>query len=383
MGVKVMKKMFYSIVLTAMLLVNPANVIADSVFDYSALYYYDELESGTNRQQYINKMMHYYIESNKQLQEELSEGRFVVMMFEGGSENYDDSKRCAAECLILKAEGNKIEIQDRFSDCSTLPDYPVIIGEIKEGESQTTIFDGIYSLYTCNHNGEYAALNVRKVDESGEDSAYFRGEYVNEVIYQEGECYGINVHTRSDYGPFSVNTPRSEGCILVSKKTDRGGSYDEFMETLTGKINAGTSLFSSDEVEKKIGALVIDRQLYNVAMQSLYGNANAVENLLSFSTNTLLEYNNESNAYLNEANNGAYCFPQNKTGIVKTDCKLHSLPCASNTNPASYVVGLKKYGEEVLIESEVVNPLNNKFYKVVSLDNEFLGYIYEENFYFK
>ena len=126
--------------------------------------------SDPTRQNYIDVMMKQYLNSYSKLRDTLDNGNSVVFMFEGGSDNYSISNsvyddyagdiRTQAVVIVVKKDssGNAyIAFSNEY--CSSIPcDANWCTGAAYSGS--TTVLDGIYAMYTCNHNGSYAALTT-------------------------------------------------------------------------------------------------------------------------------------------------------------------------------------------------------------------------------
>lgn len=124
--------------------------------------------SDTTRRNYIDVMMKYYLNNNSKLTTALDNGKSVVFMFEGGSDNYtnsnysdcaDDIRNQAVVIVVKKNSAGDVYIAYYNEDCSSIPDDANrCTGAAYSGS--TTVMDGIYSIVTCNHTGPYAALRT-------------------------------------------------------------------------------------------------------------------------------------------------------------------------------------------------------------------------------
>ena len=178
-----------------------------------------EFISDTTRRNYIDIMMKHYINTNSKLVTTLDQGYSVVFMFEGGSDNYttvpykeaEYTTRTQAVVIVVKKNSSGNAYIDYYNEsCSSIPDD----ANWTSGGSYdncTTVLDGIYSMQTCNHNGQYAALNLYDATWSWYTPTPGSTGWGN-------YCSGINVHTRrSNYcGGRSANYAQSAGCQLIS-----------------------------------------------------------------------------------------------------------------------------------------------------------------------
>ena len=125
--------------------------------------------SDSTRQTYIDTMMRYYINNNSELATTLYDGDSVVFMFEGGSDNYDSYKyvdacgsyRIQAVCIVVqKNSSGNAEIVFYSEICSSNPCDANWVSPGYETSGSTTILDGMYKMYNCNHIGIYAAFTT-------------------------------------------------------------------------------------------------------------------------------------------------------------------------------------------------------------------------------
>ena len=152
--------------------------------------------SNKEHQAYIDTMMQYYISSNVSLSNALDDGKSVVFMFEGGSDNYlsnaysssGSNIRNQAVTIVIKKVNGITDIVFYDENCSSIPSQPEdTTGADYNG--QTTILDGVYKIQTCNHNGQYGALNV--ITSQG----YYTPSWDKNGFIKGAN--GINIHTRS------------------------------------------------------------------------------------------------------------------------------------------------------------------------------------------
>ena len=115
--------------------------------------------SNPTRQNYIDVMMKYYINNNSSLQSTLNNGKSVVFMFEGGSDNYDKypyvdepgATRLQAVCIVVQLDASGYaKIVFNSENCSSIPDDANWSTPGYETSGSTTILDGIYSFQTIS-----------------------------------------------------------------------------------------------------------------------------------------------------------------------------------------------------------------------------------------
>ena len=230
-----------------------------------------EFISNTSHATYIDGRIRKYL-SDSRVKASLNEGLSIILMFEGGSDNYNESKpsyslekrtpRNQAVVIVIQKISGQSKIVYWDENCSSLPDNPQNIS-IRDCSGNTTIYDGIYSVYRTIHSN-YNALNVRDMNGNGA----FDGFYIS-TDAPEGKtaaCSGINIHTRTSYNTSGSNNAWSEGCQLVGNVA----SFKKFM-----------SIFSTSG--NKVGIYIVDRQLAKTGMKALYGNETAIEKLTSWS----------------------------------------------------------------------------------------------------
>ena len=230
-----------------------------------------EFISNTSHATYIDGRIRKYL-SDSRVKASLNEGLSIILMFEGGSDNYNESKpsyslgkrtpRNQAVVIVIQKISGQGKIVYWDENCSSLPDDPQNIS-IRDCSGNTTIYDGIYSVYRTIHSN-YNALNVRDMNGNGA----FDGFYIS-TDAPEGKtaaCSGINIHTRTSYNTSGSNNAWSEGCQLVGNVA----SFKKFM-----------SIFSTSG--NKVGIYIVDRQLAKTGMKALYGNETAIEKLTSWS----------------------------------------------------------------------------------------------------
>lgn len=255
---------------------------------------------------YINRMIPQYLNHYPELTNALADGRSVVMFFEGGSDNVDseqyksstDYRNGAVAVVIRNDENGHPYIADYCENCSTLPDFPhgYAYDNGHEGYGAATLLDGIYEMWTVNHQGMYAALNTRTNGMNSAPCVYMNEDGASFTI---ANGVGINVHARmrNTVGD-SVESPVSSGCLTVGGN----GSLTDYNQFLTAALNdlsivkettfnnAATYLYK-DRAEQDAGnptypakvMMVVDRYLARERMMSIYHNQEAVDLIISFS----------------------------------------------------------------------------------------------------
>ena len=249
--------------------------------------------SNESNRNYIDMMMRYYISANSKLETALNNGKSVVFMFEGGSDNaaghaYSASgsnTRDQAVTIVVQKINGSYEIVFSSESCSSIPSQPEDTnGVYAGGASQTTILDGIYRIQTCNHQGDYGALNV----------ITSQGYYTptsNKDGYV-GSASGINIHTRSGKtagGLGSGGGAWSAGCQLVGYGGTVSNKFNNFMKVVAGInkdvwINYGSKSFQKVTAYQDMGYYVVDRQLATSALTSIY-TPTAISNITAYSRN--------------------------------------------------------------------------------------------------
>lgn len=367
---------------------------------------YGKLDISKGNISYMEDMIPYYIESNVYLKTKLNDGYPGVFLFEGASSNSGEdfytSRTSAYAVIVQKNKEDEIMVLAEYDDCSTLPDVPrqnVPCQQIVPLQGSVTIKDGVYGLYTCNHTGPYAALNLRKVDPTNiydDGKSTFEGVYLGTDGFLETSCNGINLHSRRGYAPdLSNQNPRSEGCQLLSFQTEMSGNYNHFMETMAGIRNARFNTFISTEQGQYKGFLVVDRRNYVEQMNELYGDEAAVNSITSFSVQCRRLFEEERQArialitssdnykklhteYLMKCD-GGLCYNRDITATVTTKkAPIRTLPCQESGSDASIQLECLNYGETLIVTGKIKNPHNNTFYEVKMPDNG-VGYVFSGN----
>lgn len=286
--------------------------------------------SNTEHRIYIDTMMQYYIDNNTSLQNALQNGKSVIFMFEGGSDNFpshayaeDPSNiRDQAVCIVVQRVSgtNKIVFSSEY--CSSFPSLP---SDTSGGDydRQTTLMDGIYSVQTVNHQGDYGALWTDA----------WQGYYTppaNPNGAVKGAS-GINIHTRSSG---AAGYSASWGCQLIGYGAGSGNSFNTFMRVVTG-INQDVytetkNPYSSSNLYKNVGYYVLDRQLALEGMEGMYTKT-AISNITAASRAA-----RENAVFADQHVEETYS--SCGTVSVNSGATIHDMPCGKTVDSASQIL---------------------------------------------
>ena len=238
----------------------------------------------------------------------LRSGNPVVFFFEGASDlaHKDYTKyRNAAVCIVLKWNTSKKAPYIAFysESCSTLPDHPLSYGAYIHGKGKSygtaTLVDGVYKIYTTNHNG-YAAFNVRTINGKSSVNAV----YMKKNGYSTLKATGINIHTRTSSKVSSASNPWSAGCLLIGDTNNFKDFKDFISTTYPSSSKLSNTTYKNQSIKrcssgtsKEAGLLVVDRYLYRDEMATIYKNQSAVDTITKFSVEA---YRNSPCAYNNQ-----------------------------------------------------------------------------------
>ena len=246
--------------------------------------------SNSEHRQYIDLMMNYYINSNSSLQNALNNGKSVIFMFEGGSDNYpstaystsSSNQRKQAVVIVIQKKSGSIQIAFYDEYCSSVPAQPEDT-DGTAGNRQTILIDGIYGLETCNHtNGSgysYGALHVKT-----SQGLYTPPSNKDGIM---NTAYGINVHTRSSYNNGSYDSAWSWGCQVIGGANDSSNTFNTFMKTVTGIsynvwLSWSNKSLNTITAYQDVGYYVVDRYLAQDGLKSLY-NQTAINKITAYS----------------------------------------------------------------------------------------------------
>ena len=246
--------------------------------------------STVSQREYIDRMIQWYLDEYPALRNTLASGSSVIMFFEGGSDNTQNSSytdlgyRDGALGLVLRQEAGQTYIADYCENCSTLPDFPLGY-EYDNGHpdyGSATLMDGVYNIFNVNHRGYYFALNTAAPGHlNSSPCIYMR----NDGAFAQLNGTGINVHTRMrDHVGDSVLSPVSAGCLTVGDSSSLD-EYNRFMSAFNGgRFSLDSAVFNEADTYKytvsdfqSFGMIVVDRYLARDRMLNIYGNQEAVD----------------------------------------------------------------------------------------------------------
>ena len=341
--------------------------------------------SNSTRRNYIDTMMKYYINNYSSLRSALDNGKSVVFMFEGGSDNYDSYKyvdsagstRLQAVCIVVqKNSSGNAAITFYSENCSSIPDDANWSTPGYETSGSTTIIDGIYGFQTVNHNGNYAGFNTYCTT----------GWYIpySGTTGYAGYCNGINIHTRgvSYCGGSSYGWCNSAGCQVIGYGASSSNEYNQFMKTVAGiSFNAydGTQRTYSSGLYVDKGYYVVDRQLGLLSpsgteygsgsLIELYGKAD-LNGITAFSTGARA---NASFGYTSDCT----FYPSHCKFTIKSSTPVNSEPCNAGSNDSS-TLKTAASGATYTSTGLYKNTSGQMWYQV-DVGNGVNGYIYAGN----
>ncbi len=360
-----MKKTFFrilSLVLVVILALPPLPVFAEGRSSY-----YPNLSGlmeDSERRDYVETMIGYYLRNNASIRKTLSQGYSAVFFFEGASDNMADPVlsdisyyRVSAVCMVIRlGETGKLYVSYFNDDCSTLPDRPLEYGawNIKGvGEvGPATICDGTYEVYSVKHGGNYEALHIRTDVEDDTIPAV----YMNPEGFVTSRADMINIHTRNVNHTIE-GAMWSAGCLLIGD-----GNFGAFTELIQSTYY---SVYNDFQVGERVGTVTLDRQLLRSAMYRLYEDKNAVDTLLAYSRNQLPE------VYLRQCGK---LEGKEQTLWAGKDMELMSLPCSNYTDARSVAIARIGEGEKLNVTGSLENSAGHVWYQV-SKDG-LSGYVY-------
>lgn len=339
-----------------------------SAFDYGGLTAakYVKTES---RRTYIDAAMRQYIEDQPKLQTLLKNGKAVVFLFEGGSDNtvaepdYAKTRRDHAVILTVKNVDGAPQVVYGYGSCSTLPDdflrYSYRTStSVEDGKQYTTgpatLLDGIYGLKTVNHSSLGCSFDT--MGGSGYDpvrSVYLRsgGKYII------GASSSIFIHIKTSNHTTTGGSPWSTGCLTVFT-TDRN-VYNNFAKSVTD-IQISDNKFVSTGVQ--VGCVVVNRQLYREQLYQLYKCDEAVNALLAGSDAYPVCEHDEK--YETEGRCGK-CGSYLRNKDNEADCKIGTYSLSSGTvrsNPYDIADEVSKASGTVEVTGAVINGLGQIWY---------------------
>lgn len=333
------------------------------------------------RQNYIDVMMKYYINNNSSLRSTLDNGKSVVFMFEGGSDNYDSyeyedaagSTRLQAVCIVVQVgNSGNAEIVFHSENCSSIPDDANWSSPGYETSGSTTILDGIYSFQTINHNGNYAGFNT-----SCYDGWYI--PYSGTTGYQY-DCNGINIHTRgvSYCGGSSYGWCNSAGCQVIGYGASSSNEYNTFVKRVAGiTFNAydGTQRTYSSGTYVNKGYYVVDRQLGLLSPSGTeYGSGSLIELYGKADLAGITKYSSSAraNAKFGYTSDCTF-YPSHCQFKTTKSTPINSEPCAAGSNDST-TLQTASSGTTFTSTGMYKNTSGNLWYQV-QLSNGKTGYI--------
>ena len=341
--------------------------------------------SNSTRRTYIDTMMKYYINNYSKLQTALDNGKSVVFMFEGGSDNYDSYKyvdscgstRLQAVCIVVqKNSSGNAAITFYSENCSSIPDDANWSTPGYETSGSTTIIDGIYGFQTVNHNGNYAGFNTYcttgwYIPYSGSNG-------------YAGYCDGINIHTRgvSYCGGSSYGWCNSAGCQVIGYGASSSNEYNKFMKTVAGiSFNAydGTQRTYSSGLYVDKGYYVVDRQLGLLSPSGTeYGSGSLIELYGKYDLNGITAFSTEARANASFGYTSDCTFyPSHCQFTTTTSTPVNSEPCNAGSND-SKTLKTASSGASYTSTGMYKNTSGQLWYQIDN-GNGVNGYIYAGN----
>lgn len=363
---------FLSLLLVTLFLLPP---VAASAEERSSFYpNLSKLMDKSERRDYVETMIGYYLRNNESIRKTLSEGYSAVFFFEGASDNMADPTlsdisyyRVSAVCAVIRlSETGKLYISYFNDDCSTLPDRPLEYGAWRiDGVGEVgpaTVCDGTYELYSVKHGGAYEALHIRTDQEDDTLPAV----YMTQDGFVTSRADMINIHTRNVNHTIE-GAMWSAGCLLIGD-----GDFNQFTELIASTYYA---VYNDFQIGERVGTVTIDRQLLRNAMYKLYEDKNAVDTLLAYSRKSLPE------TYFRQCGK---LEGKELTLWAGKDTVLMTLPCSNFTDARSVSMGEIRNGEKLNITGSIENSQGNVWYQV-SKDGKsgyvFSGYCLESSWW--
>ncbi len=336
---------------------------------------------------YIDTMMKYHLNNNSTVRNCLDNGQSAVFMFEGGSDNYwggstysdnDYNIRNQAVIIVVKKNSAGNAYIDYYCEnCSSIPGEPTwCTGAAYSGS--TTLMDGVYSFYTTNHTGPYAAFQVNLSSSNG-NCYYTPPGSLNG--YQNGAS-GINIHTRSSNiaGGSSLGWVWSAGCQLIGTGNGTDNAFNGLMKSIcniswNAWINYSSKVFNtwaSSNMGIYKGYYIVDRQLalknpsgtkYGTgSLINLY-NTTALTNITAKSTSAMKAAGADKVDYVSQCT----YYASHANIKVKQDATWSRLlPCASSVDSGSTTVSSYNAGETLTATGLYKNTKGEYWYRTVS-----------------
>ena len=316
--------------------------------------------SDSANRKYVEEMINFYLYDIENTDKTCSEpatlttlrsGKPVVFFFEGASDlaHKDYTKyRNAAVCIVLKWNTSKKAPYIAFysESCSTLPDHPLSYGAYSHSKGKSygtaTLVDGVYKIYTTNHNG-YAAFNVRTIDGKSSVNAV----YMKKNGYSTLKATGINIHTRTSSKVSSASNPWSAGCLLIGDTKNFSDFKNFISATYPSTSKLSNTTYKNQSIKrcssgtsKEAGLLVVDRYLYRDEMMQIYKNQEAVDTITKFS----VEAYKHSPCTYNNKGICTKCGDEFKLTSIKISGTYRVVEkCSSKKTPYSAASSIKTY----------------------------------------
>lgn len=334
--------------------------------------------SDTWHRTYIDTMMKHYLNSYSKLRTALDNGKNVIFMFEGGSDNYPsntyedsayDTRTQAVVFVVKKNSSGQAYIDFCCENCSSLPDDPDdCTGAAYSGA--TTLLDGIHPIQTVNHTGPYGALNCMT----------YTGYYTppgNQNGYTNGAS-GINIHTRTYAGS---GGGWSLGCQVIGYGNSSANEFNGFMKSVTGIsynvwVTYKSALYTITAYQD-MGYYVLDRQLgCENASGTQYGSGSLIEMYNSTALTNITEWSAAERA---KANFGylSSCTPyaSHCEIEIQEDTPVNTLPCSIGTDDECSTMENALPGDTYTATKIYKNTYGNYWYEVITKSGK-TGYIY-------
>lgn len=333
--------------------------------------------SNTWHRTYIDTMMRHYLNTQSKLRTALDNGKNVIFMFEGGSDNYPsntyedsayDTRTQAVVIVVKKNSSGKAYIAFYCENCSSLPDDPDnCTGAAYTGA--TTLMDGIHAIQTINHTGPYGALNTLT----------YTGYYTppgNQNGYTNGAS-GINIHTRTSAGS---GGGWSLGCQVIGYGNSSANEFNAFMKAVTGItynvwVTYKSALYTITAYQD-MGYYVLDRQLgCENASGTHYGSGSLIE---MYNSTALTNITAWSTAQRAQANFGylSGCTPYASHCEIEIteNTQINSLPCSVGTEDST-TLEYPQIGDRYTATKMYKNTYGNLWYEVTTKSGK-TGYAY-------
>ena len=335
--------------------------------------------SNTWHRTYIDTMMKHYLNTQSKLRTALDNGKNVIFMFEGGSDNYPsntyedssyDTRTQGVVIVVKKNSSGNAYIAFSCEDSSSLPDDPDdCTGAAHYGA--VTIIDGIYGIKTVNHTGPYGALAT-------DASQGYYTPPANQDGYMNG-CSGVHIHTRTSA---SSGGGWSLGCQVIGYGNSSANKFNEFMKEVAGItynvwVSYKSALYTITS-GRDMGYYVLDRQLAcENASGTYFGSGSLIEMYNSTALTNITAWSAEQRA---QANFGylSDCTPYASHCEVEVteNTQINSLPCSVGTDE-SETIEYPNIGDRFTATKMYKNTYGNLWYEITTKSGK-TGYLYAE-----